>query len=568
MLTDAWRLTKAYWQSEDKKWAWGLLITIIVLNLGIVAFEVWYNFWNNTFYDTLAERNFEGFKRAMVQFCVLVVVYIVVAGYQFYLRNLLMLRWRKWLTAHYVDRWLRGQTYYGMKLLDSNNTDNPDQRISEDINLFTTDTLALTLDFLREMTSLTVFIIILWRLSGIVVIPVGHTVITISGYLVWASIGYAILGSGFMYLLGRPLANLTYRQQRLEADFRFSLMRLRENSESVALYKGEAREKQAFLDRFSAVYTNCRQIIKLNKQVTWLQSGYVQIRIIAGMLAGVPRYFAGRISFGTILQISNAFGNVQDSLSFFVLSFTTMAEWKAVVDRLSQFTGNMEKVEALDKESGDIERVSGEQNLVHVDNLSICRPDGYSLLAGLNLRVEPGERLLVTGFSGCGKSTLLRTLAGIWPFGQGRIVLPAGRKTLFVPQKSYFPLGSLRETLSYPGVDQPLRDEELRAALRSCRLEFLTDKLDTLADWAQVLSLGEQQRLAFVRVLLQQPELLFLDEATSSIDEDMEETVYQLLLTGLPGATIISVGHRSTLMKYHQRKLAFTGGGQWQIGVV
>lgn len=564
-LKNAWKLAKGYWVSEERWRARGLLAAIVALNLGIVYINVLINAWRNTFYNVLNERNRDGFISALGDFSLLAGIFIVIAGYQLYLRMMLTIRWRKWLTEQYLGDWLSNQTFYRMKLVDRENTDNPDQRISEDINLFVSHALTLSLGLLREGVTLISFIVILWHMSGTLEIPLGQTVFVVGGYLVWAAIAYAGLGTWLTVKLGKPLVSLNFIQQRYEADFRFSLMRLRENSESVALYKGQKEEEKNFLARFQRVFGNYWQLMNLNKRLTWFTSGYGQLSIIFGILVAAPRYFANKISLGEMFQIADAYGTVQSSLSFFIDSFTQLAEWKAVIDRLGQFSTNMEKVQALRSEVTEPEIRRQAQPELAVEELDVLRPDGHRLLADFSLRLLPGDSLLVSGPSGCGKSTLLRALAGIWPFGRGTINFPADKQALFLPQKSYIPIATLRQAIGYPGLTRPVEDDQLRLVLEECRLSFLAGRLDDMEDWAQVLSLGEQQRLAFARVLLQQPDILILDEATTALDEPTEQQLYRLIKEQLPQAILISVGHRSTLLQYHQAKLELDGRGGWTM---
>lgn len=564
-LKNAWKLAKGYWVSEERWRARGLLAAIVALNLGIVYINVLINAWRNTFYNVLNERNKDGFISALGDFSLLAGIFIVIAGYQLYLRMMLTIRWRKWLTKQYLGDWLSNQTFYRMKLVDRENTDNPDQRISEDINLFVSHALTLSLGLLREGVTLVSFIVILWHMSGTLEIPLGQTVFVVSGYLVWAAIAYAGLGTWLTVKLGKPLVSLNFIQQRYEADFRFSLMRLRENSESVALYKGQQEEEKNFIARFQQVFGNYWKLMNLNKRPTWFTAGYGQLSIIFGILVAAPRYFANKISLGEMFQIADAYGTVQSSLSFFIDSFTQLAEWKAVIDRLGQFSTNMEKVQTLRNEVAEPEIRRQAQPELAVEELDVLRPDGHRLLADFSLRLLPGESLLVSGPSGCGKSTLLRALAGIWPFGRGTITFPADKQAFFLPQKSYIPIATLRQAIGYPGLTRPVEDDQLRLVLEECRLSFLAGRLDDMEDWAQVLSLGEQQRLAFARVLLQQPDILILDEATTALDESTEQQLYRLLKERLPQAILISVGHRSTLFQYHQTKLELDGRGGWTI---
>ncbi|WP_371376291.1 ABC transporter ATP-binding protein/permease [Sporomusa aerivorans] len=561
-LKSSWALIIDYWYSEEKWRARGLTAVIVTLNLAYVYILVLINKWYNRFYNSLQNLDLDEFFSAQGEFAILATIYIIVAVYQLYLQQMLEIKWRRWLTKKYLDNWLQDRTYYRLQLT-GDKTDNPDQRISEDLRLFTNYTLRLSLGLLKAVVTLVSFIAILWELSGSLTIPLGGKEITISGYMVWVAILYAIVGTWLTHKIGKPLTRLNFDQQRFEADFRFSLVRLRENSESIAFYGGEAKEGQGFMDRFDRVLRNFWQIMQRQKQLTWFTSGYGQIAIIFPFLVGAPRYFAKEIQLGGLLQVVQAFGKVQDALSFFVDSYPLLAEWKSVVDRLSGFTGNMNKVRELPDAGSVVTKASAPA--LTVTDISIHLPDGHELLSGLTLKLTAGDSLLVAGPSGSGKSTLLRTLSGLWPYAQGSIEIPANQDCLFLPQKSYLPLGTLRDVLLYPSTNSSVTDEEICTAMSLCKLERLQKRLDTVADWSHVLSLGEQQRIAFVRALIQQPEWLFMDEATSALDEPTERALYTLLRERLPGTTMISVGHRGTLNQYHSKKLTLDGTGRWTI---
>ncbi|MBP2636748.1 MAG: bacA 4 [Firmicutes bacterium] len=561
-LKDCWELARGYWRSEEKWRAWGLTAIIVTLNLAHVYILVLINKWYNRFYNALQNFDKEEFFSALGEFSLLAGIFIVVAVYELYLQQMLEIKWRRWMTEKYLNSWLAKRTYYRLQLID-NNTDNPDQRISEDLRLFTNYTLRLSLGLLKALVTLVSFIAILWELSGTLALPIGGSVVEVSGYMVWVAILYAVVGTWLTHKIGKPLAKLNFDQQRYEADFRFSLIRLRENSESIAFYGGEAREGRAFMGRFNHVLGNFWEIMKRQKQLTWFTSGYGQIAIIFPILVAAPRYFAKEIQLGGLLQTSSAFGKVQDSLSFFVESYPLLAEWKSVVDRLTGFIANMEKVGQLANGDATI-RQTAEQTLA-VSGLTIRLPDGRNLLSDLSLSLAAGDSLLVAGPSGSGKSTLLRALSGLWPYTQGEITMPEQQNALFLPQKTYLPLGTLREAVLYPGTSQTVTDEEICTAMSLCKLDGLTKQLDTVEEWSHVLSLGEQQRIAFVRALLHKPAWLFLDEATSALDEPTERVLYTLLSEQLKNTAMISVGHRSTLSNYHKKKLTLDGTGCWSM---
>ncbi|HWR42862.1 MAG TPA: ABC transporter ATP-binding protein/permease [Sporomusa sp.] len=561
-LRDTWNLTREYWRSEEKWRAGGLLAVIITLNLTYVYILVLINTWFNRFYNALQNFDKEEVFSALGEFSMLAAFYIIVAVYQLYLRQMLEIKWRRWMTHKYLNTWLKNQMYYRLQLT-GNYTDNPDQRISEDLRLFTSYTLQLSLGLLKAVVTLVSFIAILWQLSGTLAIPLGNQQLTVSGYMVWVAIIYAVIGTWLTHKIGKPLVRLNFDQQRYEADFRFSLVRLRENSESIAFYGGEVREERTFISRFGKVFDNYWQIMQRQKHLTGFASGYGQIAIIFPLVVAMPRYFAKEIQIGGLLQTSQAFGKVQDSLSFFVESYATMAEWKAVVDRLTGFIGNMQQVSGL-PQSSSIIRMGSAQALT-VSELNIDLPDGRRILSGLNLSIQAGEALLVAGPSGSGKSTLLRTLSGLWPYAQGSIALPEVESMLFLPQKSYLPLGTLRDTLLYPGLGQHVSDQDIANAMSLCKLDWLKNQLDQVEDWSRVLSLGEQQRIAFVRALLHKPGWLFMDEATSALDEPTERVLYTLLRERLANTALVSIGHRNTLNMYHKKKLTLDGAGSWSL---
>ena len=556
-----WQITKEYWQSEEK-WRAGLLLGVIVgLNLGHVYILVLLNEWKNTFYNTLQNYDKDGFVSAIGTFCILAACYIIVAVYELYMQQLLEIKWRRWLTQKYLGSWLYQRSYYQMQLLD-NSTDNPDQRISEDLKLFVNLTLRLSLGVLKATVTLCSFVAILWNLSGNLLVPIGENGISIPGYMVWVAILYAGIGTWLTTKIGHPLVGLNFNQQRYEADFRFSLVRLRENSESIALYGGEKQEQANLLQRFHLVVDNFKQLMLRQKKLTWFTSGYSQIAIIFPLVVAAPRYFSKEIPLGGLIQTSAAFGQVQDSLSFLVDSYSIFAEWQAVVNRLIGFGNSMSTAKDISEKKSIVIR-DEQGDAVDVVGLHVQLPNGELLLKDLSMKIMRNDSLLIMGPSGCGKSTLMRALAGIWSFGQGTVAFPKGQRILFLPQKSYLPLGTLREAVLYPYTSDSIADERIREVMKLCQLSEFVNKLDEVEDWSHILSLGEQQKIAFVRAILQEPDWLFLDEATSAIDESTEAQLYALMRTHLKNSAIISVGHRSTLNEYHTRKLLIDKNGSW-----
>jgi putative ATP-binding cassette transporter len=548
-LRQAWGMAWPYWKSEEKWSAIGLLVAIVSLNLITVWLNVRFNYWNNDFYNALQQYDWSEFWRQFAIFGVIALAFMVVGVYSFYLRGILHIRWRRWLTEHFLRNWLGDQAYYRMQLNQAT-TDNPDQRIAEDLNSFATVTLGLSLGLLSAVVTLVSFLSILWTLSGALTIPLGSGAsIAIPGYMVLAALIYAVIGTVLTRWIGNPLVRLNFDQQRYEADFRFSMVRLRENAENVAFYGGEARELDTFQTRFARVVANWWGIIKRRKKLTWFTYGYDQVAIVFPFLVAAPRYFNKVIQLGGLMQIASAFRQVQESLSFIISSYTEIAEYQAVVQRLSGFRARMDEI-AADRAAVQPIEIERSGAGVAVEALDLDLPDGRPLRQDIALAAGPGKPLLITGPSGVGKSTLLRAIAGLWPFGRGRIrVADAG--ALFLPQRPYLPLGTLADALVYPRAASELPRERLVEALRAVGLPQLAEHLDDDGNWSQRLSIGEQQRLAFARVLLARPEIVFLDEATSALDETAEMSLYRLLREAPWQPTIVSVGHHGTLQRFH-----------------
>ena len=550
-LRNSWALATPYWCSEDRWAAWGLLGIVVVINLGLVYLNVLFNRWNNVFYNAIQDKNYDVFTQQLLRFAWLAAIFIALAVYQLYLNQMLQIRWRRWLTDRYLNAWLVDRTYYRMQLL-AGDTDNPDQRIADDVRLFVTHTLTLSLEFLSAVVTLFSFIGILWGLSGPWIVPILG--ITIPGYMVWAALLYAILGTGLTEKVGRRLIRLDFDQQRYEADFRFSLVRLRENTEGVALYRGEGDELKTFRERFAHVVENWWGIMTLRKRLTGFTVGFNQIAVIFPFIVAGPRFFRGEIALGGLMQTASAFREVQQALSVVVdyRLYPQIAEWRAVVNRLTGFEAAMALARPRPAAEG-IRRGDAAAGIA-LEGLDLALPDGRPLLDGANARIAGGERVLLTGPSGSGKSTLFRAIAGIWPFGRGRITVPANARVLFLPQKPYLPIGTLRDVVSYPMPAAGVTDAALREALEVVGLPGLARRLEENTHWALQLSPGEQQRIAFARALVQKPDWLFLDEATSAVDEGTERGLYALVTERLPGTAVVSIGHRPTLETFHARQ--------------
>ncbi len=548
-----WALTRPYWVSEKRGTGLVLLATVIGFALMLVWLEVQFNTWNREFYNTFESKDQDEFFRQLGLFTVLAVLFIVLQVYRQYFQQMLLIEWRTWLTERYLADWLKDRAYYRLQLLDKG-TDNPDQRIAEDLNIFVDLTLSLSLGLLSAVVTLASFVGILWAISGALTVAG----VEIPGYMVWVAVIYALAGTWLTHLIGRPLIAIGFDQQRFEANFRFALVRLRENAEGVALYRGEPGELVNFRGRFANVIANWWAKMLKQKQLTWFTSFYGQVAIIFPFVVASPRFFSGAMPLGGIFQIASAFGQVQGALSWFLNAYGSFANWKATVDRLTGFTEALQQARE-EAERLDGERIEGEEPGLSLDRLELDLPHGKVLLAPVNMQLKEGESVLVTGPSGSGKSTLFRALAGIWPYWKGRIRLPHGAQLLFLPQKPYLPIGPLKYAACYPADAAEIPDQAAREALAAVGLAHLSGDLAREENWAQLLSGGEQQRLAFARALLNKPDWLFLDEATAALPDDAQAALYHLLKERLPGTTVVSIGHRASLAEFHPRRLAWQG---------
>ena len=551
-----WQLIKPYWVSEEKWKARGLLFVIVALALAAVYLEVLFNTWNREFYNALETKNYKVFTEQLWRFSYLAFTFIAVAIYRIYLTQSLQMRWRMWLTRQYMDRWLQHQAYY--RIEQTGTADNPDQRIAEDLNLLTSATLSLSLGLLSSVVTLISFIGILWSVSGPISFMLASQEITIPGYMVWFAIAYAGVGSLVVGWVGWPLVSKNYFRQRFEADFRFGLIRVRENAEAVALYRGETEEAAQLGGRFQRIRDNWWGIMRTTKSLNLVSTFYSQFANIFPFLMAAPRYFSGAITLGGLMQISSAFGQVQGALSWFISAFSDLAEWKASVNRLAGFHA---AVDAAHEEREGVLVTANNVGAILIDRLILNVPNGPALTQELTADIQTGQRILVAGPSGCGKSTLIRAIAGVWPYGAGSIEVPQQWKLLFLPQKSYLPIGTLRAAVAYPASENTYTDLAIKHYFDLCKLSHMKKFLEHSDNWSQRLSPGEQQRLALVRALLTRPDALFLDEASSALDTETEELVYQLILQELPEAVIVSVAHRESVAKYHKMRWQFVADG-------
>lgn len=558
--TQAWALTRPYFASEKKWQARALLAAIVLLNLALVYMAVLFNDWNKLFYDALQEKNAAVFWAQLGRFAWLAFAFIIIAVYKFYLTQLLEMRWRAWMTSHYLQRWLAKQTFYKLELMrfasqpdapggPARNPDNPDQRIQEDINQFTTYTVSLTMGLLNAVVTLASFVGILWGLSGAFAFTLGGTAISIPGFMVWMALLYCLAGSVLTHYIGRPQIKLNFEQQRLEADFRHHMVRVREYSESIALDRGEAVEHRQLDTRFDKVLGNYLALIKAQKGLIWFTSFFGQAAVVFPFVVAAPRFFSGAIQLGELMQISSAFGQVQGALSWFVDNYSSLAAWRATTDRLTSFEASFKALALTDKAL-----VATDSIVLDSNDLRVELPDGTVLLNQAYLSAQAGDSVLLQGPSGSGKSTLFRALAGIWPFASGTLARPAN--SMFIPQRPYFPNGPLRDALAYPQSPAQYSDAELKEALHSALLPNLANRLDEVAAWGQALSGGEQQRLAIARVLLKKPSWIFADEATSALDAAAEESIYKTLLAHVKQAqgAIVSIAHKPSVAAFHTRQ--------------
>jgi putative ATP-binding cassette transporter len=559
-LAAVWRIAAPYFSSEDKWAGRGLLAAVIAIELAVVFLTVLFNRWNNVFYNALQERNQDVFTYQIGYFCVLAAFWIGLKVYQLYLNQWLQIRWRRWMTDRYLGGWLHDANHYRMQLL-GDAADNPDQRIAEDTQRFVEQTLQLSIGLLSAVVTLVSFVFILWGLSNAAPLHLFGKDIAIPGYLVWGALIYAILGTTLTHLIGWPLVGLNFQQQRYEADFRFNLVRARENAEQIALLHGEPAERTRLQGRFGYVVENWLAIMQRTKKLTAFTATYSQASVIFPYVLVAPAYFAEKVQLGGMMQTASAFSSVQDSLSFFITSYRTLAEWQSVVARLNGFEESIKNAAALTTKENIIHVGSDDKAAIDLDKLLVSLPNGTPLVTADGFSIRSGERTLLTGPSGSGKSTLFRAIAGIWPFGTGSIAIPSQATLMMLPQRPYFPVGTLRAAIAYPAEPSAFSPEQVGETLSAVGLPKLASRLDEDAHWNRTLSLGEQQRLGIARALLHKPQYLFLDEATASLDEPSEAALYHLIKDRLAATTIVSIGHRSTLEAFHQRGVTLARDG-------
>ena len=575
-LAATWRIAAPYFRNDEigevslgplgrfrvrEKWAGRVLLAaVIVIELAIVAINVAINAWNARFYDALQNRAWGSFVAELWFFCMLATTFNVLAVYQIYLNQWLQIRWRRWTTERMLGLWLNHANHYRMHLV-GDAADNPDQRIAEDIQRFVASTLSLGIGLLNAVVTLASFVGILWVLSGHAPLMIGGSTFAVPGYLVLAALIYASFGTALTHLIGRALVRLNFDQQRYEADFRVSLVRVRENAEQIALLEGESAERTRLMDRFAALMANWMAIMERRKRLTFFTAGYSQISTVFPFIVASPAYFAGLFQLGGLMQTASAFRQVESSLAFFISAYTDFADWRAVVERLAGFGAAAHAAARIPETPPVVRHASGAADAVAAIDLALALPNGRKLLDVASFRVGKGERVLVMGPSGSGKSTLFRAIGGIWPFGEGVVRTPKGKRVMLLPQRPYLPVDTLRAALAFPGEAATFSDAEIVATLRAVGMGAFAERLDEVAPWGQRLSGGEQQRLGFARALLHAPDWLFLDEATASLDEASEAALYRLIAERLPATAVASIGHRTALTAFHDRTMRLVRDG-------
>jgi putative ATP-binding cassette transporter len=558
-LKSAWRLTAPFFKSDERWPALRLLVAVTMLTLVIVGTAVLFTYWQRGLFNALEAKDWNAFLALLltwdrdadgvltIGFVPLLAVFVGAMVYRLYLQQRLQLRWRAWMTTQFLDRYLTHQAYYRLTL-DAGAADNPDQRISEDVNWFTEKSLELSVGLFENIVSVISFIILLWALSA----NVEFWGVSVPGSLVWIALIYALFGTALTHFIGRRLVPLSFYQQKLEADFRLSLIRLREHAESIAFYRGETREAGRTGRVFSGLLSNFAKIIDVTKSVTFSVTGLNQANLVFPLIIAAPAYFAGRIPLGGVFQTANALNKVVESLSWFIENYIKLADYSATIERLEGFDLDLSRNEATSRKV--IFSTSRSPIMVACHDLSVFTPSGRVLLDEVDLSLGQKEWLLLTGHSGSGKTSLLRTISGLWPYASGNVEL-TGSKVAFMPQRSYFPDDALKAVLSYPEIDTAFDTAEMVEVLDALNLSNLSKSLEEIQPWMKVLSGGELQRLAIARVILQKPALLFCDEVTSHLDSDSEALAYSLMRERLQETSVISIGHRESIAHHHSRRI-------------
>jgi putative ATP-binding cassette transporter len=551
-----WGITRIWLTAPDRGNARWLIAGLLLLTLLQVGIQIRFNIWNRDFFNALENRDGAAFRQQIFFFLGLAAVSMGVAVNQLYMKQLIQLRWRQWLTTHLLQAWLREGRHYQLEMAQSE-ADNPDQRIAEDVRVATDLAVDFATGLLSSLLMLAAFIGILWTLSGALHLTLMGRELDIPGYMVWAALSYALLGTFLTWIVGRPLVRLNVARTTAEADFRFGLNRARESGEGIALIGGEADERRGLGRLFGSVAHAVRGLMRSQRNLMWLTSAYGTLAMIFPTIVASPAYFAGVITLGGLMQIGAAFGQVQNSLNWFVDNFGRIAEWRSAVSRIVVFRDMIEELDTLvaDPEQPTITIAEGAEDLLAFRSLEVAFANGTTVIADASAEIRAGERVLIQGESGTGKSSLFRAIGGLWPWGAGQIEIPPRGSMMFMPQRPYLPLGTLSAALCYPAGPDGFMPEEQAQALKRVGLELLAAQLGEEERWDRVLSLGEQQRLAFARLLLHKPRWIFMDEATAALDEANQDAMMQLVLDELPEAALVSIGHRPGLAAFHTRTL-------------
>jgi putative ATP-binding cassette transporter len=553
-----WRLASAYYGSEEWRSAWAITAAVVALTLLQIALQVGLNICNRDFFNALENRDGDEFLRQMGVFTALAVAGIGAAVLQLHARQTLQVWWREWQVRRLQRLLLSDSCHYRLQFLQGA-ADNPDQRISENTRWATAMAVELAIGLLHSLLLLVSFVGILWTVSGALpVVLAGHEA-EIPGYMVFAAVLYAAVGTWATWAVGRPMTAINARRNEAESDHRFALVRVRENSEGVALIRGEADEERGLRRAFGRVSAVMLDLNRVERHLMALTSAYGMMTHIFPLLVVSPRYFAGAITLGVLMQVGSAFHEVTKALTWFMANYPRVADWISHVDRVIELENSLRDAARLGGGQGaaSLEEAAAADGseVVRLDGLSVAAPCGATLVRRADAVIRPGERVLIQGESGTGKSTLFRALAGAWPWASGNIRMPGRGAAMFLPQRPYLPLGSLSAALAYPAAAGAFADAEMETALARCGLARLAGRLGEEARWDRTLSLGEQQRLAFARALLHRPRWIFLDEATAALDEANQDAMMRLLQEELPGSAVVSIGHRPGLDRYHDRVL-------------
>jgi putative ATP-binding cassette transporter len=546
-----WRLIKAYWVSENRLQVYLTTFFILLMTITLVGFDVVFNYWYNYFYNALQAYKVRDTVNLLIIFFVLAGFRVALMVYQYYVTQRFAWRWRRWLTKQFLAFWLKERAYYYLENFDDK-LDNPDQRIQEDIGALVSSTLELTIGLIGAVTTFLGFIYILWTLSGTLSIPLGSLgTLHIPGYLVWVGVIYSFIGTLLTFKIGRPLIGLTFQQQRLEANFRFTAIDLRSHAVDVALYHAEDYQKTKLSGVFNKVLNNWYAIILRQRLLLWFTGGYGQLSVVLPLVVALPNYFNKVFLLGGLMQTLRAFSSVQDSLSFIVNAYPQIAQWRATAKRLTTFSNHIDEVLENATNENHLAIEYKLPNQIVAKDVSIYTPRHQILLKSVNQEFIHGQHYLIKGQSGLGKSTFVRALAGIWPFAVGKVYFPEDKKIMYLPQQPYMPIGTLAEAILFPAHMHSDLKSDIVKVLEECHLAHLIPRLSEKGAWGDKLSPGEQQRVTFARVILSKPDWVFLDESTSMLDLANEHYMYELLKKKLPDCSMISVGHRPTLDAFH-----------------